>query len=49
LYVLPETHFLAILNKSFCSKPTLYPDFEVSDRETVCEYQFFVLVSFTIC
>src|SRR5688500_11281970 len=44
LYVLPETHFLAILNKSFCSKPTLYPGFEVSDRETVCE--FFVLDSF---
>jgi hypothetical protein len=45
---LPETHFLAILNNSLCSKPVLLSNFEVFDREIVSEYQFLVLVSVTI-
>jgi hypothetical protein len=48
LYVLPETHLLAILNKSLCSKPVLLSNLEVFDKKTVSEYQFLVLVSVTI-
>jgi hypothetical protein len=45
---LPETHLLAILNKSLCSKPVLLSNLEVFDKKTVSEYQFLVLVSVTI-
>src|ERR671924_1535794 len=50
LYVLPETHFLATLNNSRCSKPVLLSGLGVLENETSSEYQFLVLITiYTYC